>query len=269
MSMTAVGANPRASGPVFTVERVGVTFETPSGPRTVLDGLDITVVPGETLTIVGGSGTGKSTLLRLFGGLALPTEGVVRHHGHPISSAPKGVVMVFQDYTNSLLPWRTVNRNIELGIQDPGQDKAARAETVARMRSLVSLDHAADQYPWQLSGGMQQRVQIARALATAPEVLLMDEPFGALDAITRATLQDELARIQQLSGATTIFITHDVEEAIYLGDRVLVLGGRPARVTAEFVVDIPRPRDQIETRESDEFVALRHKVHEALDAAMA
>lgn len=248
----------------FEVDDVEVTFPGHSGPNAVLEHLDLRVAAGEVLTIVGGSGTGKSTLLRLLGGLAHPTAGVVAYRGAPVAAAPQGVVMVFQDYTNSLLPWRSVRQNIALGLANRGLSAAERVSELHSLLELVGLSAAADRYPWQLSGGMQQRVQIARAIATDPQALLMDEPFGALDAITRAGLQDELARIQRMNGATTVFITHDVEEAIYLGDRVVVLGGSPARVVAEFAVELPHPREQLTTRELPEYAVMRHAVHAAL-----
>ncbi|QBE50181.1 ABC transporter ATP-binding protein [Leucobacter triazinivorans] len=249
---------------MFSVEDVSVSYPAKAGSTTVLEGVRLRVDAGEILTIVGGSGTGKSTLLRLLGGLAAPTGGLVRYRGTEVSGAPEGVVMVFQDYVSSLMPWRTVRENIELGLLSQSLTKEQRRERVERMVDLVKLSHAADRFPWQLSGGMQQRVQIARAMALEPDVLLMDEPFGALDAITRAELQDEIARIQSVQGTSTVFITHDVEEAIYLGDRVLVLGGSPAKVEAEYEVRFARPRDQIATREDEEFVRLRHEVHRAL-----
>lgn len=231
--------------------------------------LDVTleVETGEFLTIVGGSGVGKTTLLRIFGGLAPFSRGSVSFRGKPVEEPPEGVVMVFQDYTSSLLPWRTVEQNMSLGMEGgAGVPRAERAPRIESALNMVGLQDHRKKYPWQLSGGMQQRLQIARALAVQPEALLMDEPFGALDAITKATLQDEMARVHNETGATVVFITHDVEEAIYLGDRVVVLAGSPARITHEFRVGLPRPRAQIETRESQEFLRLRHEVHLALGA---
>lgn len=249
---------------LFDVAGLRVAFQTGGTENLVLDDVSLAVTAGEILTIVGGSGTGKSTLLRVLGGLSAPSSGSVTYRGRAVQGVPEGVVTVFQDYVNSLIPWRTVRENIALGLITTQLGAAERGERVAALMDLVKLSDAADRFPWQLSGGMQQRVQIARALVLEPDVLLMDEPFGALDALTRAELQDEIARIQAVQGTTTVFITHDVEEAIYLGDRVVVLGGKPARVTSECEVALPRPRAQVETRETEAFSALRHEVHRAL-----
>lgn len=255
-----------AGGTAFQCEGLSELF---AGQRTGPPVLDVSleVKTGEFLTIVGGSGVGKTTLLRIFGGLTPFSKGSVSFRGEPVTTPPDGVVMVFQDYTSSLLPWRTVEQNMSLGMEgDTGVPRSQRGPRIDSALRMVGLEDHRRKYPWQLSGGMQQRLQIARALAVEPEALLMDEPFGALDAITKATLQDEMARVHAETGATVVFITHDVEEAIYLGDRVVVLAGVPAQITKEFVVDLPRPRSQIETRELPEFLRLRHEVHLALGA---
>jgi NitT/TauT family transport system ATP-binding protein len=253
----------------------GITFEC-AGVRESFAGaaearggvLDVTlqVATGEFLTIVGGSGVGKTTLLKILGGLAPRSAGTVWFRGRTVTEPPEGVVMVFQDYSRSLLPWRTVDQNMSLGLEAARLPKPQRRERIDSALGKVGLLDSKRKYPWQLSGGMQQRLQIARALAVEPEVLLMDEPFGSLDAITKATLQDELARLHLETRKTIIFVTHDVEEAIYLGDRVVVLAGRPAVVASEFQVPLQRPRDQITTREQPEFLELRHRVHLALGA---
>lgn len=256
-----------ADGGAFECEGVRESFAGPAeeARASVLD-VSLRVGTGEFLTIVGGSGVGKTTLLKILGGLAPRSAGTVWFRGQPVTSPPQGVVMVFQDYSRSLLPWRTVDQNMALGLEGARLPKHERRGRIDSALDKVGLLDSKRKYPWQLSGGMQQRLQIARALAVEPEVLLMDEPFGSLDAITKATLQDELARLHLDTRKTIIFVTHDVEEAIYLGDRVVVLAGRPAVIAREFDVGLRRPRHQITTREQPEFLELRHEVHLALGA---
>jgi NitT/TauT family transport system ATP-binding protein len=233
--------------------------------RTVIDKLNFSVIPGEFLCIVGASGCGKTTLLRLLAGLGQPSEGEVRSGGEKVSGPSRERAIVFQDYGRALLPWRTVAGNIALALEScnvPTQEQPAR---IAALAETMKLGHALDRFPNQLSGGMQQRVQIARCLAQEPKVLLMDEPFGALDAITRQHLQDEVAKLASDHGTTVVFITHDLEEAIYLGDRVIVLGSNPGRIVEEVGVGIARPRNQLTTREDPEFLSHRHKLHGLLE----
>jgi NitT/TauT family transport system ATP-binding protein len=194
------------------------------------------------VTVVGPSGTGKTTLLRLLGGLTPCTRGAVSVNGRPIDGPPADVVIVFQDYSHALLQWRTVGRNVAFGLEG----KLPRNEISERVRDalrLVRLEGHADDYPWQLSGGMQQRVQIARALALRPAVLLMDEPFAALDALTREQLYGDIQKIWKARRKTIVFVTHNVREAACLGDRVLLFAPHPGRIHEEFSVDLPRPRD--------------------------
>ena len=165
---------------------------------------------------------------------------------------------MFQDYTNALLPWRTVSGNVALALEKTMPVKAQRDARVAQLVEKMGLSHAADRFPTQLSGGMQQRVQIARCLSQDPRIMLMDEPFGALDAMTRQTLQDELMALAAERRTTTVFITHDLEEAIYLGDRVIVLSANPGRIAETIEVELPRPRNQLTTREDPRFLAHRH-----------
>ncbi|TQM11039.1 ABC transporter ATP-binding protein [Pseudonocardia kunmingensis] len=239
-----------------------------TGAVDILKGVDLTIAAGEFVSVLGASGTGKTTLLRVLGGLTPSTDGAVLAGGVPVSGPPDGVVTVFQDYTNSLLPWRTVRRNVALGVED-GLSKEECTRRVDDALEMVGLTASAQEYPFRLSGGMQQRVQIARALAMRPSVLLMDEPFGALDAMTKASLQDQLQRVQSLTGTAVVFVTHDVEEAVYLSDRVVVLSGRPAGIGLTLDVDLPRPRDQIGTKETPEYLDLRHRVYAALGHEVA
>jgi len=264
LSLDDVPARPRAGGVGYRAEGVGVELMSAEGPREIIRDVSFSVAPREIVGIVGRSGTGKTTLLRVLGGLLPATRGSVQLDGKPLDGPPGTVVTVFQDYGNALLPWRTVARNVGLGLER-GIGKAERQRRVAEALRMVGLDGRDTDYPWRLSGGMQQRVQIARALAMEPRVLLMDEPFGALDAMTKATLQDELLRVHEQTSATIIFITHDIEEAIYLSDRVFVIAGSmPGTLTLQQTTDLPRPRHQIETRELSQYLAVRHRLGEAL-----
>jgi len=244
-------------------ENLKVTLVGAAGPVDILRGVNFSVAHGEFVSILGASGSGKTTLLRALGGLQAASGGEVHCNGIQVSGPPAGVVTVFQDYANSLLPWRNIRRNVGLGIE-ASMSKDDCYARVDEALALVNLQDRWNEYPWRLSGGMQQRVQIARALAMKPSILLMDEPFGALDAMTRASLQDELQHVQALTGTTIVFVTHDVEEAVYLSDRVLVLQKTPAAVGLELPTALPRPRDQISTKESPDYLRLRHQVYEAL-----
>jgi len=231
--------------------------------RLVLDGVSFEVAAGEFVSIMGRSGVGKSTLLRTLAGLHEPSAGSVHFGGEALDGPPEGVSLVFQDYTSSLLPWRSVARNVELALEGR-LPKPERHVRIAEALEMVGLADRADAQPFELSGGMQQRVQIARALASRPDALLMDEPFGALDALTKADLEDQLLEIFAATGTTVVFVTHDIEEAVYLSDRVLVLDGTPAQIVADIPIESPRPRTQIHTRESQEFLAARHRVYEVI-----
>ncbi|MGH3662426.1 MAG: ABC transporter ATP-binding protein, partial [Micromonosporaceae bacterium] len=234
-------------GKVLECRGVGVSLVGAAGRTEILSEVSFSVARGEFISILGTSGTGKTTLLRALGGLQDPSGGELRCNDARIDGPPPDVVTVFQDYSHSLLPWRTVRRNVALGIEGTCSRAECRRRVDDALR-LVGLADSANEYPWRLSGGMQQRVQIARAVAIQPSVLLMDEPFGALDAMTKESLQDELQRLQEATGVTVAFVTHDVDEAVYLSDRVLVLEGKPATVGLELDVQLPRPRDQEATK---------------------
>ena len=233
--------------------------------KTVVDSISFDADEGEFLCIVGPSGCGKTTLLRLLAGLAQPSDGEVSVGGERITAPSLERAIVFQDYGRALLPWRTVTQNVALSLEACGVPASERQARIDQLLRTTGLSNAADKYPNQLSGGMQQRVQIARCLAQQPRLLLMDEPFGALDAITRQHLQDEVTSLAAQAGTTVVFITHDLEEAIYLGDRVIVLGANPGRILEEVTVSIPRPRRQLETREHPLFLDLRHRLHGLLE----
>jgi NitT/TauT family transport system ATP-binding protein len=230
------------------------------GARPVLENIDLGVERSEFVCIVGPSGCGKTTLLRLLAGLLGPSHGEVTLGGKRVTAPPPEVAFMFQDYSKALLPWRTASGNVSLALEAGNYPRANRAARIRELLDKVGLGGHAEAYPAQLSGGMQQRLQIARCLAQEPQVLLMDEPFGALDAMTRQALQDEMLRIVASEKATALFVTHDLEEAIYLGDRVVALYPNPGRVAQIFDVTLPRPRDQLTTRESPEFLALRRQL---------
>jgi NitT/TauT family transport system ATP-binding protein len=225
-----------------------------------LDGVSLDVGAGELVGIVGTSGCGKSTLLRAIAGLIRPTAGEIRLNGRPVTGVPDDLAVVFQDYSRSLLPWLTVRGNVMFPLRGRGRDRAARRSAALDALAAVGLEGAAAKYPWQLSGGMQQRVAIARALAYRPSLLLMDEPFGSVDAQTREDLEDLLLRVRGADPMTILLVTHDIDESVYVGDRVVVLSRAPGRVVADLPVDLPSPRDQIVTRQLPEFVRLRAEV---------
>ncbi|NRI65094.1 MULTISPECIES: ABC transporter ATP-binding protein [Rhodococcus] len=223
---------------------------------TAVEGINIDVAPGEFLVLVGPSGCGKSTLLDLLGGLSSPTSGRILLDGKQITGPGLDRGIVFQQY--ALLPWRTARHNIEFGLEAKGVKKSTRRELADHYLELVGLEGFADRYPHELSGGMKQRVAIARSLAFDPEVLLMDEPFAALDAQTRESLQGELLRIWKATGKTILFITHGIDEAIYLGQRVAVLTSRPGRVKT--IVDIDIDRTAADVRSGEQFRDFRHQI---------
>ena len=237
------------------------------GNQIVLDGLSFALQRGEILCLVGPSGCGKTTALRLAAGLVTPTSGEARFDGATIKGPRRDVAIVFQDYAKALLPWRTAAGNVSLALEAMNTPRATRAERIEGLLKRVGLPRHADKYPSQMSGGMQQRLQIARCLAQDPAALMMDEPFGALDAMTRQGLQDEMLDIARGAGATIFFVTHDLEEAIYLGDRVIGLLPHPGRIGIDLKIDLPRPRDQVATRENAEFLRLRRELYDFIHKA--
>ena len=249
------------SAPLLEVKGLHVRYgDAAAGAPPALDDVSLTVERGELVVVVGPSGSGKTTLLRCLAGLQPATRGAVRLHGTPITDVPDELAIVFQDYGRSLFPWLTVRHNVDMPLRHRGLAAAERRDRVEAALDEVGLGDQADRHPWQLSGGMQQRVAIARAIAYRPEILLMDEPFGSVDAQTRADLQDQLLEVWAAHGSTIVLVTHDIDESVYLADRVVVLSRPPTRVTADIAVDLARPRDQIETRASAGFVALRSEV---------
>ena len=228
-------------------------------------GVDLSVERGEFISVIGPSGCGKSTLLRLIGDLTPPSSGTVSVNGKTPARArlDRDYGMVFQSAT--LLEWRRVQANVELPLEIMGMDAAERSQQAAAMLELVQLDRFANHYPWQLSGGMQQRVAIARALAFKPSILLMDEPFGALDEMTRERMQSELLRIRAETGTTVVFVTHSIPEAVFLSSRVVIMSPRPGTITEVVDIDLPEPRTY-ETREDQRFFELLTGVREGLRA---
>jgi len=237
------------------------------GGKSIIDNLSLAVEPGEFVCIVGASGCGKTTALRLAAGLYRPSRGTVSFSGQAMDGPRRDIAIVFQDYGKALLPWRTAAGNVALALEAAGVPSAQRSARIAALLAKVGLPSHGDKYPSEMSGGMQQRLQIARCLAQEPAALLMDEPFGALDAMTRQALQDEVLSIVAMSGATVVFVTHDLEEAIYLGDRVIGLLPHPGRIGLDLRIDLPRPRDQLSTREDTEFLRLRRELFDFIKAS--
>lgn len=239
------------------------------GRETVaLGGVDLDIERGSFVSIVGPSGCGKSTLLQIMAGLVQPTSGEVRLLERPVDAPPAEIIYVFQQYTRSLYPWKTVERNLAYGLENRGGlSKSQIASRISEYIGLVKLEGFEQHYPWQLSGGMQQRVAIARALACRPDVLLMDEPFSSVDALTRAGLQELILRLWRELNLTVILVTHDTDEAVYLSTRVVALSRAPAVVAVDLPVALPHPRDQITTRELPAYLEYRHRVLAQLFAA--
>jgi NitT/TauT family transport system ATP-binding protein len=244
---------------ILEVSRLTKTYHAGVG-RPVLNGISLQVDRGEFVCIVGPSGAGKSTLLRCIGGLLAPSSGSILLDREPVHEPPPKLAIVFQDYSRSLMPWMSVAKNVMLPLRSKGYSKREQVARADEALAAVGLTEAGSQYPWQLSGGMQQRVAIARALAYQPEALLMDEPFASVDAQTRSDLEDLILSVRARFGMTVLLVTHDIDESVYLGDRVVVLSGSPATVREEITVDLPSPRDQLSTKLLPRFSELRAHV---------
>jgi NitT/TauT family transport system ATP-binding protein len=253
----------KASRPQLIVRGVTKRFSVGDDEIEALARVDVTIDAGQFVCLIGASGCGKSTLLRVIAGFEEPTSGDVLSDGKPIIGPGSDRGMVFQDY--ALFPWMTVRQNIGFGPRQRDLPRRQVEETTEEFMRLVGLERFADRYPSQLSGGMKQRVAIARVLANNASVLLMDEPFGALDALTREQLQHELLQIWARTGVTVIFVTHSVEEAVLLADRVLVMSAGPGRIANDLTIDLPRPRDV----SSPEFNAVRRDVARRLTSHLA
>lgn len=252
---------PDRTRPIIEVRGAGKVYAIKNKTLTVFDGMSYAIPERSFLSIVGPSGCGKSTLLKMIAGLEETTSGTIIFNGTEIAGPAKGMIYVFQQYSKSIFPWRTVLQNIDFGLQS--HRKLPRKEARERCMEyvqLVGLEGYEDYYPYQLSGGMQQRVAIARALICEPAVLLMDEPFSAVDALTRAILQELILKIWQTIPVTILFVTHDVEEAVFLSTHIISLTRAPARIHEDLDIDLPHPRDQIETRADPQFHHIQQKL---------
>ena len=246
---------------LLSIHGIGKTFDASGGEVVAIRSVDLDVREGEFLSIVGPSGCGKSTLLQIVAGLLAPSAGEVRLAGEPIVEPPQGVVYLFQQYSRSLFPWSTVEQNVAFGFRHAmSLSRPAAEERCIRYLEMVGLAEFRRRYPWELSGGMQQRVAIARALAAEPRMLLLDEPFSSVDALTRLELQGLILDLWGRTGLTVLLVTHDVEEAVYVSDRIALLTRRPAQVEEVFVNALPRPRKPVESREDARFLQLRHEL---------
>jgi NitT/TauT family transport system ATP-binding protein len=242
------------------VRGLSKTYGTGDQAVRAIDDLTFEVDPGEFLCIVGPSGCGKTTLLKCLSGLLRPSSGAAYLEGKLIEKSPDGLALVFQEYSRSLLPWMTVGANVRLPLLGQRVRRSERRSRAAEALAAVGLTGFEDKHPWQLSGGMQQRVAIARALAYQPHLLLMDEPFASVDAQTRADLEDLVLDVHERFGITVVFVTHDIDESVYLADRIVVLSHRPTTVKEIVSVPLARPRDQIATKELPAFIELRRRV---------
>lgn len=249
---------------MIRVDKVTKEFDSRGSAVLAFEDVSCVIEPKSFVTIVGPSGCGKSTLLQIIAGLVSATRGSVSINGAAVTAPPFDVVYVFQQYTKSIFPWKTVRQNVEFGLRNRNRHSAAQIREIAtRYIALMKLEGFENHYPSQLSGGMQQRVAIARALACQPAVLLMDEPFSSVDELTRASLQNLILEIWRRYELTIIFVTHDVEEAVYLSTRALVMSPRPGRIVDDIPIGIPHPRKQLSTRERPDFLEFRRRIFRA------
>ncbi|MFY1615997.1 ABC transporter ATP-binding protein [Micromonospora sp. WMMD736] len=253
--------------PLLRVEHLRKVYPSARGEVEAIGDLSFSMRPGELVCVVGPSGCGKTTLLKCLAGLLRPTSGLVEMEGSPVTGPSPAMAVVFQEYGRSLYPWLTVRGNVELPLRHKKLSRAERGRLVTDALDAVGLAQSAGSHPWQLSGGMQQRVAIARAIAYQPEVLIMDEPFAAVDAQTRADLEDLVRELHRTRRISTIFVTHDIDESVYLGERVLVLSNSPTRVQEDLAIDLPPERDQLTTRALPRFTELRTHVYEQIQRA--
>jgi NitT/TauT family transport system ATP-binding protein len=244
----------------LAVAGLAAAFEVRGERHLIFEDLNVHVNTGEVVGIVGSSGVGKSTLLRCLSGLLAPAAGTVSVGGELIRQPHPDIAVIFQDYSRSLLPWMKVIDNVAFPLRSKGIKHDERLELARAQLAEVGLSHVEDRYPWQLSGGMQQRVAIARALAYAPKILMMDEPFASLDAQTRFELEDLVLGLRQTHGMAVVVVTHDVDEAVYMSDRVIVLSGSPACVVDELIIELPAPRDQLATKAEPLFAEYRSQL---------
>ena len=245
---------------MLRVEHLGMTYGEGDDAVQAIGDVDLEVAEKEFVCIVGPSGCGKTTLLKCMSGLLAPTSGEVKLHGQRVDGPPESMALVFQEYSRSLFPWLTVRQNVAFPLRRKKLEKSRAKELVENAVRAVDLTRFLDRYPWELSGGMQQRVAIARALAYEPEIMLMDEPFASVDAQTRADLEDLVLEVSSEYGVTVVFVTHDIDESVYLSERIVVLTPAPTTVQEVLDVDLPKPRDQVETKELPEFAHLRGHV---------
>jgi NitT/TauT family transport system ATP-binding protein len=248
-------------GPVLEIRNLTKTYGTGAKATRAIADVSFSVADREFVCVVGPSGCGKTTLLKCVGGLLRPSSGEVLLRGKRVTSPPEEMALVFQEYGRSLMPWASVRNNVLLPLRHKSLGRRERKELVEEALGAVGLTRFIDHYPWQLSGGMQQRVAIARALAYQPSILLMDEPFASVDAQTRGDLEDLVLRVREEFAVTVVFVTHDIDESVYLSDRVVVLTHAPTVVEEIIGVELPFPRDQIATKELPEFAHLRGHVY--------
>jgi len=246
---------------LLEIKSLSKTYGTGAKTTRAIGNVSVTVDEGEFACVVGPSGCGKTTLLKCIAGLLKPTSGEVLLRGKRVAGPPEQMALVFQEYSRSLMPWASVRNNVLLPLRHKKLKSAERRALVEEALEAVGLTTFIDHYPWQLSGGMQQRVAIARALAYKPTILLMDEPFASVDAQTRGDLEDLILRVREEFGITILFVTHDIDESVYLANRVVVLTHSPTEVKEIVPVALPRPRDQIATKELAEFAQLRAHVY--------
>jgi NitT/TauT family transport system ATP-binding protein len=254
---------------ILEIEHLGKTYGAGEKATHAVGDVTFSVEDGEFVCVVGPSGCGKTTLLKCVAGLLPPSRGEVRLRGRRVTEPPEELALVFQEYSRSLMPWLSVRNNVLLPLRHKRLGRGERGRLVEESLESVGLTRFIDHYPWQLSGGMQQRVAIARALAYQPSILLMDEPFASVDAQTRGDLEDLILQVRDEYGITIVFVTHDIDESVYLADNVVVLTHSPTEVKETVAVDLPKPRDQIATKELADFMQLRAHVYRLIKREQA